>query len=96
MFKKVKRIILFFIGLIISLALLSCEKEDTKPVVNCKCGEVINQWATADTYGLKYTYVMQVKNDCTKNIRNKSETRYSGTGVPDFWNESIICFEKEW
>lgn len=95
MFKKVKRIILFFIGLIISLALLSCEKE-TKPAINCKCGEVIDQWVTADTYGLQYTYVMRVKNDCTKNIRNKSETRYSGTGVPDFWNESIICFEKEW
>lgn len=85
-----KKILLYVLGASLAFLLLSCEKEEA--TANCNCGNDVDRGTSwADVHQLRIAYYIDYKNDCSGNIKTRRETRYTGTGVPDWWGEDIYC-----
>lgn len=95
-FNKMKRFIYFLLGLGLTLALLSCEKEQGYAPPNCKCGRLQDQRSFyVDTFNLRIMYEQDYKNNCSNNIKTVREIRYTGTGTPENWGDRTYC-DKAW
>jgi len=91
----------FILGLILSLLLFSCEKEqDPIPPKDCKCGTMTSYGAYyTDTFKIKVTYWIDLRNNCTQNKKRLAFSGYDGI-VPKEWKEikdsGKWCGTKSW
>ena len=86
-----KKVFYFLLGLSLSLILFSCEKEERIEACDSTCGRVVDLEIIDNNQG-KLTYRAKTENVCDRTIRWKNETRYTGTGKPDWWGDDVICF----
>lgn len=79
----------FILGLILSLLLFSCEKEqDPIPPKDCKCGTLTNYGANYSEGQIRVIYWIELKNNCTQNYVRLSYSGYVGMNPPKEWQEA--------